>query len=797
MSRNHPGSHEQSVQSVQAAQNHDFRPEQHMEQLSGSVTESLELYHLVLSNISDTVFLTDRTGVFTFVSPNVKHLFGYTPKEVWDLGSITRLLGDDLVDWQQLDDRREPYLLERDILDKSGTPHTLAVTVKRLAIKNGTILYSCRDISDHKQTEATLQQQVDREHLLSAIAQHIRQSLDLETILQTTVADIRDVLQSDRVLIYRFEADWSGIVAVESVVEPWTAVLGTVIHDDCFSSKYIQPYIQGRVQVTSDIYTSNLTPCYVDLLSTFQVRANLVVPIMREKTLWGLLIAHHCRGSRTWQSVEVDLLKQLATQVGIAIQQSELYQRLQRLNAGLEHQIEVRTAQLQQSLDFEARLKRITDKVRDSLDEAQILQTAVQELGLGLGVKCCDTALYNAEKTSATIYCDYTVSMPSAQGQTANMNGLPETYSHLLRGQYVQFCPLSPNSIRPTWGQTAILACPIMHQQNVLGDLWLFKDREEAFNDVEVRLVQQVANQCAIALHQAHLYRTAQAQVEDLARLNRMKDDFLSTVSHELRTPMSNIKLATEMLEIMLFQSNRPTALAQQENGMIQRTTDEQARSAAVSGITPTTLQKVNRYFQILKDECQREISLINDLLDLSRLDAGTEPLILTSIDLALWIHHFAEPFRERVCRQQQELTLNLPTTLPLLTTDLSYLERALAELLNNACKYTPPGETITLSAGMVEDGTKHIDESPCLYLCVSNSGVEIPEQERDRIFDKFYRIPHSDPWKHGGTGLGLALVKKIVEHLGAKIRVDSTAGETTFTIEFPYPTMVDAASST
>ncbi|WP_068508192.1 sensor histidine kinase [Leptolyngbya sp. O-77] len=115
---------------------------------------------------------------------------------------------------------------------------------------------------------------------------------------------------------------------------------------------------------------------------------------------------------------------------------------------------------------------------------------------------------------------------------------------------------------------------------------------------------------------------------------------------------------------------------------------------------------------------------------------------------------------------------------LPSFSSDLSYLERILGELLNNACKYTPAGEHIILSVRSMSDG---------LRICVRNTGVEIPAAECDRIFEKFHRIPDHDIRNQGGTGLGLALVKKLVERLGATICVDSQQGATTFTVEFGY----------
>nr|WP_277874846.1 histidine kinase dimerization/phospho-acceptor domain-containing protein [Leptolyngbya sp. FACHB-16] len=112
--------------------------------------------------------------------------------------------------------------------------------------------------------------------------------------------------------------------------------------------------------------------------------------------------------------------------------------------------------------------------------------------------------------------------------------------------------PEHPNPIRPVAKRLTTLACPIINDHSVIGDLWLYKAGEQCFEELEIRLVQQVANQCAIAVRQARLYQAAQLQVEELGRLNQLKDDFLSTVSHELRTPISNIKMATHMLEFIL-----------------------------------------------------------------------------------------------------------------------------------------------------------------------------------------------------------------------------------------------------
>ncbi len=178
--------------------------------------------------------------------------------------------------------------------------------------------------------------QTRREQLVAQIAQQVHASLDLEEIFQVTVEEIRNFLQTDRVVLYRFDKDWNGCVVIESVAQEWEALFNREINDPCFQMKSAPLYANGRVVAISDIETAEMTPCYREMLQSFQVRANLVIPILNQEHLWGLLIAHHCRSSRSWHPTEVSLLQQLATQVGVAIHQAELYQQLQQANQKLE-----------------------------------------------------------------------------------------------------------------------------------------------------------------------------------------------------------------------------------------------------------------------------------------------------------------------------------------------------------------------------------------------------------------------------------------------------------------------------
>lgn len=203
-----------------------------------------------------------------------------------------------------------------------------------------------REISKRQQTEIVLRQQTERERLVTQIAHHIRESLNLEEVLVTTVAEVRQFLGCDRVLIYRLWSDGTGTAITETVLPEWPLILGQSFPEEVFPKEYHQAYSKGKTRAITDIEKSDIEPCLIEFVKQFGVKAKLVVPILQGENLWGLLIAHHCSSPRQWEESEVELMKQLATQVAIAIQQSELYEQLQELNADLEIRVQQRTEEL-------------------------------------------------------------------------------------------------------------------------------------------------------------------------------------------------------------------------------------------------------------------------------------------------------------------------------------------------------------------------------------------------------------------------------------------------------------------
>lgn len=184
-----------------------------------------------------------------------------------------------------------------------------------------------------QQTKEALQLRFRQEHFVDEMIKSLRQLPQLDEILNFTVAQTRELLQIDRLLVYQFEPDWSGIVITESVIEPWSQLFGVPIEDRCFQEQYIQYYQEGRTRAIDDIHQSVLAPCHIELLARYEVRANLVVPILKNKTLWGLLIAHQCQQPWHWRQTEVELLKRIAMQLGMEVERAELYYNYQQLQS--------------------------------------------------------------------------------------------------------------------------------------------------------------------------------------------------------------------------------------------------------------------------------------------------------------------------------------------------------------------------------------------------------------------------------------------------------------------------------
>lgn len=216
------------------------------------------------------------------------------------------------------------------VFDPSDQPSSeLSATIEELSKQ---IVFMQSEIDTLRKDQEALARQMAKERLVDEIAQHVHRSLNLDEILDTAATEVRRFLETDRVVIYRFKPDWNGVVTVEARRPDIPAILYTYIEEPCFRSNYVNDYQAGRVRAIDNIDLEDIGDCHRQLLKNFQVKANLVVPILQGETLWGLLIAHHCRSPRHWETFDITLLRQLATQLGIAIQKSELHERVRQLS---------------------------------------------------------------------------------------------------------------------------------------------------------------------------------------------------------------------------------------------------------------------------------------------------------------------------------------------------------------------------------------------------------------------------------------------------------------------------------
>lgn len=178
--------------------------------------------------------------------------------------------------------------------------------------------------------EARLRQDAERSRLIQEISVALAEAGDVAEILQIAVESGRGILQSDRVIYHRFDENWQGKIIAEAVDDRFPQILGTEIDDPCFVEGYAEKYQQGGIMAIANIYQAELNDCHLKMLEPFAVVASLVTPVVVERRLAGLLIAHQCSDARTWKEDEIELLSQIASQVGRAVEKSELLTKQQK-----------------------------------------------------------------------------------------------------------------------------------------------------------------------------------------------------------------------------------------------------------------------------------------------------------------------------------------------------------------------------------------------------------------------------------------------------------------------------------
>lgn len=313
----------------------------------------------VLNAIADPVFVKDQEHCWQMVNNafcellgrSRPELIGKTDHDFFPLQQAAHFWHyDDLVFTTGGEVENEEILTD-------GQGKLRTVSTKKIAFQSPSgklnLVGIIRDITERKQIERQLRKALEREQAIARVVARMRRTLDLETIFQDTAAELRQVIECDRLLVYRFNSDWGGILVAESVGVDWQPVVGVELNppltrpateqENCvgrsdqalIEDTYLQEtegciYREGiSYHSVTDIYSAGFTPCYLELLEQLQARSYTIVPIFSSQQVWGLLCAYQNSGPRTWEEAEVKIMTQIATQLGVAVQQAELFAQTQ------------------------------------------------------------------------------------------------------------------------------------------------------------------------------------------------------------------------------------------------------------------------------------------------------------------------------------------------------------------------------------------------------------------------------------------------------------------------------------
>lgn len=307
-------------------------------------------------------------------------------------------------------------------------------------------------------------------------------------------------------------------------------------------------------------------------------------------------------------------------------------------------------------------------------------------------------------------------------------------------------------------GVQAYLGAPMWVGSRLMGWLSVHNTRgPRLWTSNDVAILQALARTVGAALLQAQAYQQEQEISRRLRELDQTKSDFVSSVSHELRTPLTSI---TGYLEMLVEGEAGP--------------------------LNADQLQLV----EVVERNSQRLLDLIEELLTLSRIEAGSIRPGLDPVDLAAVIGEVHRAVLPMLSERDLSFTVEVPSDLGVVTGDAGQLERVILNLVTNAVKFTPDGGSVVVAAASINDGTDDgTDDSTDGYarLSVSDTGIGILPDEQDQLFTRFFRSSTARQHAIQGTGLGLAIVKSIVEGHGGSVAIESTPGHgTTVTVELP-----------
>lgn len=359
-----------------------------------------------------------------------------------------------------------------------------------------------------------------RERQQAAIVSQMRQVLDEASILQVTVQQTREALSSDRVLVYMFDPQWSGKIVAESVDYKFPPAFGIEINDPCFAKGYIDKYKNGAVQATDNIQQAGLTECHLNQLKPLGVQANLVAPILVNDQLKGLFVAHQCTAPRVWSVLDINLMRQVAGQLGFALEQAALLEK-ERLG--------IQQAYLAQEIML---------SMRKSLKREDIFETTVEKLRYALQADRVVIYQFNPDWTGTIIAESVASGWRKILNEVVDdpfREGLIEEYRNgrvrsmdNVAAEEIAACH---RDILDGFEIRASIVAPLLRQGNLLGLISVHQCAAARYwQPSEINLVSQLAIQLTFALEQAELFEgreQAQQQAELISQEQRRQRETL------------------------------------------------------------------------------------------------------------------------------------------------------------------------------------------------------------------------------------------------------------------------------
>jgi GAF domain-containing protein len=370
------------------------------------------------------------------------------------------------------------------------------------------------------QTVNLSQSQIEQQKALTGVITRIRESLDLETIFTTTAIEVRSLLKADRVGVFRFypELDWEGEFVSEDVDPQWSSALAEKIYDYCFGEQFAMHYKEGKVQVVTDIYNEGLSNCHVDILAKFQVRANLIVPLLKEKELWGLLCIHQCSNPRHWSESEITFSQQISEHLTVAIQQAEYLKQAQ-------YQTEQQQA-----------LTAVIARIREPFELESIFRITVSEVRKLLKADRVVVFRFSPEFKwkGGFVYEDVDESwMSIISEQLYQYQFIEEFFPLYCQGQVkgvadIDVADLDENylNILKRFQVRANIVAPLLQGNEIWGLLCIHQcDAPRRWEAYEIEFVSQIAEQLGVAIKQKEYLEQIQLQSAQLAKATAQQEE--------------------------------------------------------------------------------------------------------------------------------------------------------------------------------------------------------------------------------------------------------------------------------